>query len=180
MRWARFDQNGTPTYGVVEGDEIIPVRGSPFDMWERTSSRLQLSEVRLLTPVEPPTFYAAGLNYAEHVREAAEKLGLKVALPANADAGYRANNALIAHGEAIVIPQDATEQVQYRGRAGRGHRPQVQAPDARQRAIRRSRLHHRQRCQRAHLAEERPHAVARQEHRHVQADGTVDRDQREA
>jgi 2-keto-4-pentenoate hydratase/2-oxohepta-3-ene-1,7-dioic acid hydratase in catechol pathway len=76
MRWARFDQNGTPTYGVVEGDEIIPVRGSPFDMWERTSSRLQLSEVRLLTPVEPPTFYAAGLNYAEHVREAAEKLGL--------------------------------------------------------------------------------------------------------
>ena len=115
MRWARFDQNGTPTYGVVEGDEIIPVRGSPFDMWERTSSRLQLSEVRLLTPVEPPTFYAAGLNYAEHVREAAEKLGLKVALPANAAAGYRANNALIAHGEAIVIPQDATEQVQYEG-----------------------------------------------------------------
>ena len=36
MRWARFDQNGTPSYGVVEGDEIIPVRGSPFDMWERT------------------------------------------------------------------------------------------------------------------------------------------------
>ena len=31
MRWARFEQNGTPTYGVVEGDEIIPVRGSPFD-----------------------------------------------------------------------------------------------------------------------------------------------------
>ena len=36
MRWARFEQNGTPTYGVVEGDEIIPVRGSPFDIWERT------------------------------------------------------------------------------------------------------------------------------------------------
>ena len=36
MRWARFEQNGTPTYGVVEGDTIIPVRGSPFDAWERT------------------------------------------------------------------------------------------------------------------------------------------------
>ena len=33
MRWARFDKSGTPTYGVVEGDEIIPVLGSPFDMW---------------------------------------------------------------------------------------------------------------------------------------------------
>src|ERR1700746_1216356 len=115
MRWARFDQNGTPAYGVVEGDEIIPVRGSPFDTWERTSSRLRLADVKLLLPVEPPTFYAAGLNYAEHVREAAEKLGLKVELPKQADAGYRANNALIAHGENIVIPRDATDQVQYEG-----------------------------------------------------------------
>ena len=86
MRWARFEQNGTPTYGVVEGDEIIPVRGSPFDSWERTSTRLKLSDVKLLVPVVPPTFYAAGLNYAEHVREAAEKVGLKVQ---PADAGGR-------------------------------------------------------------------------------------------
>src|SRR3954452_15178636 len=115
MRWARFEQNGTPTYGVVEGDEIIPVRGSPFDAWERTATRLHLANVKLLVPVVPPTFYAAGLNYAEHVREAAEKLGLKVELPTQADAGYRANNALIAHGENIVIPKDATELVQYEG-----------------------------------------------------------------
>ena len=40
MRWARFALNGTPTYGVVEGDTIIPVRGSPFDGWERTPTRL--------------------------------------------------------------------------------------------------------------------------------------------
>ena len=90
---------------VVEGDEIIPVRGSPFDMWERTSTRLPLSGVKLLLPVVPPTFYAAGLNYAEHVREAAEKIGLKVQLPTQADAGYRANNALIAHNEASSYPR---------------------------------------------------------------------------
>jgi 2-keto-4-pentenoate hydratase/2-oxohepta-3-ene-1,7-dioic acid hydratase in catechol pathway len=115
MRWARFEQNGTAVYGVVEGDEVIPVRGSPFDGWERTSTRLKLSDVKLLVPVVPPTFYAAGLNYAEHVREAAEKLGLKVQLPTQADTGYRANNALIASGEDIVIPKDATELVQYEG-----------------------------------------------------------------
>ena len=115
MRWARFEQNGSPTFGVVEGDEIIPVRGSPFEMWERTGTRLPLAGVKLLVPVIPPTFYAAGLNYAEHVREAAEKLGLQVKLPTAADAGYRANNALIAQGEAIVIPRDATDQVQYEG-----------------------------------------------------------------
>ena len=63
----------------------------------------------------PPTFYAAGLNYAEHVKEAAEKLGLPVNLPTQADIGYRANNALVAHGEKIVIPADAGEKVQYEG-----------------------------------------------------------------
>jgi 2-keto-4-pentenoate hydratase/2-oxohepta-3-ene-1,7-dioic acid hydratase in catechol pathway len=115
MRWARFEQNGTPSYGVVEGDEIIPVRGSPFDSWERTSTHLKLSDVKLLVPVVPPTFYAAGMNYPEHVREIAEKVGQKPNLPTQADIGYRANNALIAHGEAIVIPKDATDQVQYEG-----------------------------------------------------------------
>ena len=115
MRWARFDQNGTPTYGVVEGDEIIPVRGSPFDGWERTSTRLPLSSVKLLLPVVPPTFYAAGMNYPEHVREIAEKVGQKPNLPTQADIGYRANNSLIAHGETVVIPADATDQVQYEG-----------------------------------------------------------------
>jgi 2-keto-4-pentenoate hydratase/2-oxohepta-3-ene-1,7-dioic acid hydratase in catechol pathway len=115
MRWARFDHKGTPAYGVVEGDIIIPVRGSPFDAWDRTPERLKLADVKLLVPVVPPTFYAAGLNYAQHVKEAAEKLGLPVNLPTQADIGYRANNALIGHGEAIVIPADATEQVQYEG-----------------------------------------------------------------
>jgi len=115
MRWVRFKQNGQTGYGVVEGDIVIPVRGSPFDAWERTSTRLPLSSVKLLVPVIPPTFYAAGMNYAEHVREIAEKVGQKPNLPTQPDIGYRTNNALIAHGEPIVIPRDATDHVQYEG-----------------------------------------------------------------
>jgi len=49
------------------------------------------------------------------VIEAARKRGQEPNLPKAADIGYRANNALIAHGEAIVIPADATERVQYEG-----------------------------------------------------------------
>ncbi|HQT79500.1 MAG TPA: fumarylacetoacetate hydrolase family protein [Rhodopila sp.] len=115
MRWARIDLNGAPSYAVVEGETVIPVRGSPFDSWERTSQRLELNDVKLLVPVVPPTFYAAGMNYAEHVKEVAEKVGMTPKLPTQADIGYRANNALIAQGETIVIPADATEQVQYEG-----------------------------------------------------------------
>src|ERR1700751_1340414 len=113
MRWARIEQDGTPCYAVVEADTIIPVRGSPFAAWERTGQRLNLADVKLLVPVIPPTFYAAGMNYPEHVREVAAKVGQEPNLPTAADIGYRANNALIGHGEAIVIPADATEQVQY-------------------------------------------------------------------
>ncbi|HVY17721.1 MAG TPA: fumarylacetoacetate hydrolase family protein [Rhodopila sp.] len=115
MRWARIELNGAPRYAVIEGDTVIPVNGSPFEAWDRTSQRLKLDDVKLLVPVVPPTFYAAGMNYAEHVKEVAAKVGQKPNLPTQADIGYRANNALVAQGETIVIPADATELVQYEG-----------------------------------------------------------------
>jgi len=115
MRWIRYETNGHPTYGILEGDTVTEVRGDPFAGHERTTIRQPMAGVKLMTPVEPRTFYCAGLNYAEHVIEAARKRGQEPNLPKAADIGYRANNALIAHGEAIVIPADATERVQYEG-----------------------------------------------------------------
>jgi 2-keto-4-pentenoate hydratase/2-oxohepta-3-ene-1,7-dioic acid hydratase in catechol pathway len=115
MRWARIQLNGSPSYAVVEGETVIPVRGSPFEAWDRSTHRLKLDDVKLLVPVIPPTFYAAGMNYPEHVREVAEKIGQPPNLPARPEIGYRAANALIADGETIVIPADATEHVQYEG-----------------------------------------------------------------
>src|ERR1700757_2414660 len=115
MRWVRYETNGHPAYGIVEGDTVTGVKGDPFAGYERTPIRRPLSSLKLLVPVEPRTFYCAGLNYAEHVIEAAKKRGEEPKLPSAADIGYRANNALIAHGEPIVIPSDATERVQYEG-----------------------------------------------------------------
>src|SRR6202012_3039680 len=93
MRWARFDQNGSPCYAVIEGDTVIPVHGSPFSAWERTSHRLKLTDVRLLVPVMPQTFYAAGMNYPEPVREGAENVGQTPTLPNSVDTGCRAKIA---------------------------------------------------------------------------------------
>lgn len=116
MRWARFDQNGTATYAVVEGDTLIPVRGSPLATWERTSARVKLADAMLLLPpVIPPTFYACGMNYAGHVKAVAAKVGQPPNIPTQPDIGYRANNALIGADAPIVIPRDATEKVQYEG-----------------------------------------------------------------
>ncbi len=164
LRHHRRRQHGDRGHGQ-------PVRGAT----RRTSNDVRLSRVKLLVPVIPPTFYAAGVNYREHVTEMAQRRGVKPEFPPNADVGYRANNALVATDEPIVIPRDATDQVQYEGRAGGGDRQALQARVGGRGARLRLRLHDRQRRQRAHLAARRPHVLARQEHRHLQADGPVDR-----
>ena len=116
MRWIKFTAPGAagPTYGLVEGDDVAEVAGGLFDPPRRTGRTHRLDAVKIEVPLLPRTFYAAGLNYTEHVLEMAKKRGEAPAIPAKPDMGYRASNALIAHGENVVIPRDATK-VQYEG-----------------------------------------------------------------
>lgn len=113
MRWIRFTTGQDTRYGIVEDERVLAVRGNPFTGYEKTGERLALADVQLEVPVVPPTFYAAGLNYAEHVRQMAQRAGTELQLPAHADIGYRANNALVAHDQPVIIPADAGERVQY-------------------------------------------------------------------
>jgi 2-keto-4-pentenoate hydratase/2-oxohepta-3-ene-1,7-dioic acid hydratase in catechol pathway len=115
MKWCRFQSGGGSAYGIIEGDTVTEVTGCPYDAHARTSTSVPLSRVKLLVPVIPPTFYAAGVNYREHVTEMAHRRGVKPEFPPQADVGYRANNALVATDEPIVIPKDATQEVQYEG-----------------------------------------------------------------
>ncbi|MCX7384764.1 MAG: fumarylacetoacetate hydrolase family protein [Alphaproteobacteria bacterium] len=115
MRWINFTTAGTTAYGILEGDTVIETRGDIFSIWEKTGRTHRLADVKIEIPVMPRTFYCAGLNYVAHVKEAAEKVGTSPNIPARAEIGYRAQNALIAHGEDVVIPRDATEKVHYEG-----------------------------------------------------------------
>ena len=115
MRWVRFERDGATRYGIVDGETVESVQGDPFSGYERTGRRWPLDEVTLRIPLEPRTFFAAGLNYAEHVTTAAVLLGETAKLPAKPDIGYRATNALIADGEDVIVPRDATEKVHYEG-----------------------------------------------------------------
>ena len=115
MRWCRFRSDNKVSFGIVEGNAVVPVAGSPFGRYRRSGTRLPLSSVKLLVPCVPPTFYAAGVNYMDHVIRMAALAGRQPEPPPKPDIAYRANNALIAHGEPIVIPRDASERVQYEG-----------------------------------------------------------------
>ena len=115
MKFCRFKALERTCYGVVDGSAVVEIKGNPFDRYDLTSVRRPLDRVKLLVPYVPRTFYAAGLNYLSHIQETAEARGEEVNVPQKPDIGYRAVNALIAHEEPIVIPKDATEEVQYEG-----------------------------------------------------------------
>lgn len=115
MRWIRFARNGAESFGILEGETVLPVRGSLFAAWEKTGEKVPLPAVKLMPPVQPGTFYACGLNYMGHIKEVAVATGTAMKLPQKPEVGYRANSALIGQGDAIVIPKDATEKVQYEG-----------------------------------------------------------------
>jgi 2-keto-4-pentenoate hydratase/2-oxohepta-3-ene-1,7-dioic acid hydratase in catechol pathway len=114
-KWCRFEKDNETSYGLVEGDKVIAVTGTPFGEHRKTQSSYPLGAVKLLVPVIPTTFYCVGINYRDHVVKMAKKRGAEPSFPAQPDIGYRTNNALIAHEENIVKPADAGEAFQYEG-----------------------------------------------------------------
>ena len=115
MRFAKITANAKTTWGLVEGDRVTEISGEPYGEWSKGSGRHELKDVKLEIPLIPRTFYCAGLNYAKHVREAANRRGEVPNIPDRAEIGYRAQSALCAHDEDVIIPSDATGKIHYEG-----------------------------------------------------------------
>lgn len=109
MKWLRYSLNGKVSYGILDdGEKITAVNGDPFGGYETTATRLHLADVKIEVPVVPSTFYCVGLNYVKHISTEG------MTIPKKPDVGYRANNALVAHGDDVIMPADAT-RVHYEG-----------------------------------------------------------------
>lgn len=114
MKWCRLEHAGETHFAIVEEGHAKLVAGSPFAAHEPTDVKLPLADVRLLPPVTPNTFYAAGLNYAGHADEMKGRINTPAFdKPTEVFVNYRANNALIGDGEAIVIPTESAGIIQY-------------------------------------------------------------------
>ncbi len=115
MKFGRFQHQSRTFFGLVEGDRVDELDGSPFASWKTNGKTHALSALKTLTPCEPRNFYCAGLNYAAHIAWANKRKGTNTRPPEKADVGYRSANALVATGEAIVIPADSPGPVQFEG-----------------------------------------------------------------
>ena len=104
VKFARFRTDGGVTYGLVEGDQLREITGTPFGDWTPTDKIYDLSDVKLLVPTEPTKVLACAGNYKSH-------LGATPAHP-YPEVFFKVPSCLIADGEKIVIPP-GTDNVHF-------------------------------------------------------------------
>jgi 2-keto-4-pentenoate hydratase/2-oxohepta-3-ene-1,7-dioic acid hydratase in catechol pathway len=114
-KWCRVELDGRPSFGIVEGQEIAIIDAPPYGPHGKTGRKIPLKGATLLPPVVPPNFYAAGINYRDHIEWANRHLGMSLKPPTQADIGYRSANALVGSGADIVIPRDSPGPIHYEG-----------------------------------------------------------------
>jgi 2-keto-4-pentenoate hydratase/2-oxohepta-3-ene-1,7-dioic acid hydratase in catechol pathway len=115
MNWCRLEIDNRPVFGIVEGGEVALVDAPPYEKHARSGKRVPLASAKLLAPVIPPNFYAAGINFRDHIEWANQHLGTSLKPPTQADIGYRSANALTGSGTDIVIPRDSIGPVHFEG-----------------------------------------------------------------
>lgn len=87
MKIVRFSASSAPTaqaqWGLLEGDTIQPVAGSPYTQLDAqggyipqpVGQPIPVAQVRLLAPVAPTKIVCVGRNYAEHAAELGNQVG---------------------------------------------------------------------------------------------------------
>lgn len=101
MRFARFEQAGIEQFGVVAGDRVQVLEGTPFGRWQPTDVSEPLAGVRLLAPCRPGKILAVGLNYRSHLQGRPA--------PTKPELFWKPPSAVIGPEEAVVLPSDATD-----------------------------------------------------------------------
>jgi 2-keto-4-pentenoate hydratase/2-oxohepta-3-ene-1,7-dioic acid hydratase in catechol pathway len=107
MRIIRYLHKGYSCYGIVDDRGVHPCNGDPFTGLIRQSTVLDLSDVRLLPPVDPPNIICLGLNYREHAAETGHPL------PAEPLVFIKATTSLCGPGDSIVLPARYPDQIDY-------------------------------------------------------------------
>ncbi len=103
-KYVRFRAGRTIAFGIVEGDRVRQLEGSPFRSWKPMDVTHKLSEVKLLVPCRPSKVLAAAMNYKSHAGEQTP--------PTEPQLFFKPPSCLLPPEGKIVIPEGATN-VQY-------------------------------------------------------------------
>ncbi len=112
-KFCRIAVDGKPTWGLVEGDQIVIIEGDLFSTHTVTKKTVPLAGARLLAPVTPTKIVCVGLNYADHVKESQSAN----AIPEEPVTFMKPLTALIGPEDTIRMPL-ASKRVDYEGEIG--------------------------------------------------------------
>ena len=111
-RWVRFDDGGTPAFGVVEGDKVRVYAGDMFaDAWA-TEREVDAEGLALLPPSEPTKVIALWNNF--------RALGAKLGVSAPVDPLYllKAVSSVTSPGATVNRPKAYDGRLVYEGELG--------------------------------------------------------------
>ena len=104
MKVARFSNGAEPRYGIVDGPELVVLKGHPLVAgYQTTGERIPLKEVKLLAPTIPSKIVCIGKNFADHAAEIGEEVTAEPLI------FFKPSSAIIGHGDAIVIPPQSKQ-----------------------------------------------------------------------
>jgi 2-keto-4-pentenoate hydratase/2-oxohepta-3-ene-1,7-dioic acid hydratase in catechol pathway len=104
MKIARFSNGAEPRFGIVDGPELVVLKGHPLAVgYETTGERIPLKEVKLLAPTIPSKIVCIGKNFADHAAEIGEDVTAEPLI------FFKPSSAIIGHGEKIVIPPQSSQ-----------------------------------------------------------------------
>jgi len=69
MKIVRYSIGSKTEYGILDGEQIQVIDGTPFPEIKKLNQSRKLKEVKLLAPSEPTKIVAIGLNYHSHAKE---------------------------------------------------------------------------------------------------------------
>ena len=104
MKVARFSNGAEPRYGIVDGPELVVLKGHPLVAgYQTTGERIPLKEVKLLAPTIPSKIVCIGKNFADHAAEIGEEVTAEPLI------FFKPSSSIIGHGDAIVIPPQSKQ-----------------------------------------------------------------------
>jgi 2-keto-4-pentenoate hydratase/2-oxohepta-3-ene-1,7-dioic acid hydratase in catechol pathway len=104
VKVARFSNGADPRFGIVDGPELVVLKGHPLVAgYQTTGERIPLKEVKLLAPTIPSKVICIGKNFADHAAEIGEEVTAEPLI------FFKPSSAIIGHGDAIVIPPQSKQ-----------------------------------------------------------------------
>jgi 2-keto-4-pentenoate hydratase/2-oxohepta-3-ene-1,7-dioic acid hydratase in catechol pathway len=112
MKIVRYStKDGREEYGVLSGETVKCIDGTPYDAVKTTDRYYKLNEVKLLAPCVPSKIIALGVNYRSHAEEMSHRI------PAEPLIFIKPSTSVIGPEDDIIYPE-SSERVDYEGELG--------------------------------------------------------------